>query len=139
FMSDSLTGLYDGASATGLFAAEYGDGHRGPMSNVFAAPTDWVEANPEGVEVFLEVWDRGRREWDDNKEGIIATYPQHFSATAPEQEAFCLDWVDNRFDWFEDTVYLDEEWVEGERRFYDLMIESDYLTEDAALPEFHTS
>lgn len=139
FMSGELKGLYDGRSATEIFADEFGEGHRGPMSNVFAAPSEWVESNPDEVAFFLEVWDRGLQEWQDNKAEIIGRYPQHFSATTPEQETFILDWVENRFDWFEDSVYLDQEWVDGESLFYDLMFDSGYLDEGDELPTFYTT
>jgi ABC-type nitrate/sulfonate/bicarbonate transport system substrate-binding protein len=133
-----LKPLYDGRSASQIFADDYGNGHRGPQTNVFLAPTAWVERNPEEAAFLLSVWERGIQEWQQHRDEIIETYPQHFAAEDPEDIAFIQDWLDNTYDWFEDTVYIDDAWVEGETQIFDLMKENGYLPEDAEPPNFET-
>ena len=133
-----LKTLYEGRSAAQIFADDYGNGHNGPQTNVFLAPTAWVERNPEEAAFLLSVWERGIQEWQQHRDEIIETYPQHFAAESPEDIAFIQDWLDTRYDWFEDTVYIDDQWVEGETQIFDLMKENGYLPEDAEPPTFET-
>jgi ABC-type nitrate/sulfonate/bicarbonate transport system substrate-binding protein len=131
-----LVPLYDGRSAAQIFADDYGEGHRGPQTNVFLAPEAWVDNNPEEAAFLLAVWERGLQEWRDHRDEIIEAYPQHFAAESPEDIAFIQDWLDTNFDWFEETVYLDEEWVEGETQIFELMQETGYLEEGIDPPDF---
>ncbi|MPZ73589.1 MAG: ABC transporter substrate-binding protein [Nitriliruptorales bacterium] len=135
---EKLVPLNDGRSAAQIFADEYGDGHNGPQTNVFLAPTAWVEKNPEEAAFLISVWDRGLEEWRENRDQIIETYPQHFAAESDEEIQFIKDWLENTYDWFEETAYIDEEWIEGENQIFDLMKETGYLPEDAENPTYNT-
>lgn len=132
----TLTPLYDGRSAAEIFAEEFSDGHDGPQTNVFLAPKAWVEQNPEEAEFLISVWDRGLQEWRENRDEIIEAYPQHFAAESPEDIQFIKDWLDNNYDWFEDSAYIDQEWIDGETEIFELMKETGYLPEDAEVPHF---
>jgi ABC-type nitrate/sulfonate/bicarbonate transport system substrate-binding protein len=128
--------LYEGRTASQLFADEFSDGHVGPMVNVFAAPTAWVEHNREEAEFLLTVWQRGIEEWKEHRDEIIEAYPQHFAVESPDEIAAMQDWFDTSFDWFVDSVYLDEEWIEGELSFMDLMRDSGFMGADVENPDF---
>lgn len=136
--SGELRPLYGGRSASQIFADDYGNGHIGPQINVFLAPTAWVDRNPEEAAFLLSVWERGIEEWQNHRDEIIETYPQHFAAQSPDDIAFIQDWLDNTFDWFVDSVYIDDTWVEGESQIFTLMQENGYLDADADLPTFET-
>lgn len=134
--SGEIRPLYDGRSAGQIFAEEFGNGHEGPNTNVFLAPTEWLEEHPEEAAFLLEVWERGIQEWQKHRDEIIETYPEHFAATTPEQIDFVQNWLDTKYDWFEDSVYLTEEWIEGERQIFDLMKSAGYIEEDIEEPTF---
>ena len=84
------------------------------------------------------VWDRGVQEWREHRDEIIAAYPEDFAVRTPEEVAFLQDWLDNRFDWFVPTTFLDEEWADGEQAVFDLMRETGFVEEDAEEPSFPT-
>ena len=44
------------------------------------------------------------------------------------------DWYENQFDEFVDTVYLDEEWIEGEAQVTDLLISGGVVPEGTIAP-----
>lgn len=129
--ANQLQPLYDGKSVAEIFADDFGDGHIGPWSNVFVAPTAWLEKNPEEAAFLLAVWERGLQEWKDHKAEIIARYPEQFGVTQPGDVEWLLDYFENKNDWYAESVYLDEEWVNGERKVFDLMKKHNLMDEDA--------
>ena len=113
----SVRALYDGMGAAELYAAQVDPGHRGILSNGFTAEKEWFDSHPREVEFFLALWERGIQLWQENQLEIIERYPQHFSVESPEDVAFIQHWIADH-DWFVDTVYLDEEWIESERGMF---------------------
>jgi len=136
FRTGELRPLYDGMSAAEIFAQDYGNGHIGPQTNVFLAPTAWVDRNPEEAAFLLSLWERGLQEWRANRDTIIDSYPEDFAAQSPEDSQFIKDWLTNNFDWFVDTVYLDQEWIDGEMQIFDLMKETGFIAQEAENPDF---
>ena len=127
-----LKPMYDGEMPFQLYQEITDSDHLGIMSNLFTATEEWYEANPEEAAAFLDLWQRGIDAWRENQEEIIRTYPQHFTV---EEEAD-VDWIVDFLtapgnDWFVDDVYLDEEWIEGEKEFYELMDEAGLIEEGA--------
>jgi len=110
----SVVGLYDGKSASQLYAEQYVPGHEGMNSNNFVVTRTWYEEHPEEVAFFLEVWDRGLEEWAANKDAILEAYPDDFGYDNDEELEYLKQWYETSFDEFTDTVYLDEAWIEGE-------------------------
>jgi hypothetical protein len=94
------------------------------MSNLFTATEAFYDANTEAAAAFLVLWQRGIDAWSDPaiQAEIISTYPQHFSVEE-EDVAFIQDFMSGDGDWFVDSVYLTEEWVESERAIWDFMTE----------------
>ncbi len=137
--SGDLRPLYDSKSVTQIYAEEFGsdpDEVTHPQNNVFVARKAWVEKNPEEAAFLIELWDRGVQEWAENKEKIIEAYPEDFAAETPEEKAFILDWLDNTYDWFVPTTYLDEAWVESETELFELMKKTGFVEEDVPTPDF---
>lgn len=131
-----LRGLYDGAAPWELYQEAVDPGHKGIMSNVFTAEAEWYNSHPYEVQFFLALWEEGLRLWQENKAEIIEKYPQHFSVEAPEDIEYMQQYLEEH-DWFVDTVYLDEEWIEGELGLYDLMQEHGFMEEiEGDIPEF---
>ena len=127
--------LYDGRTAADLYAevAEAPD-HEGPMINIFMAPTDWYDAHPDEVAFFLSLWERGIQEWQANQDAIIESYPQHFAVESPEEIQFMKDYL-GAHDWFVETVYLDDAWVETESSIFPMLSEAG-LSESSEAPRF---
>jgi hypothetical protein len=119
------------------------DGQNHVMSNLFTSTKEFADANPDALAAFLVLWQRGIDAWSDPaiQAEIIETYPQHFSVESEEDVAFIQDFMSGESDWFVDTVYLDEEWVENERAIWDFMTElnpenQNYLEPGFDQPEF---
>ena len=131
-----LRALYDGAAPWELWQQEINPDHKGIMSNVFVAEAEWFNSHPYEVQFFLNLWEEGLKLWEADKAKIIAEYPQHFSVEAPEDVEFMQNYLEEH-DWFVDTVYLDQEWIDGELQLYDLMQEHGFMEEiEGDLPEF---
>lgn len=133
--SGELKILHDGKSSADMFEENYAEGHDGPMINVFLANAEWYESHPDEAAFFLEVWERGLQEWDENQAEIIAAYPQHFSVEAEEDVDFVQQFVADN-DWFVDTVYLNQEWIDQEMELFDLMKSTGFMPEEQENPNF---
>jgi ABC-type nitrate/sulfonate/bicarbonate transport system substrate-binding protein len=139
--SNQITPLYDAKAAAQIWAENYGSNAEDvthPQTNVFVARESWVEQNEEEATFLIALWDRGIQEWQQHRDEIIAAYPEDFAVRTPEEMAFLQDWLDNRFDWFVPTTFLDDEWVQGEQEVFDLMRETGFVAEDAEEPSFTT-
>lgn len=131
----SVRPLYDGKSSADLFAELNAPGHDGPMGNVFVARKEWVDGNADEVSAFLDLWDRGLREWRQRRDELIERYPQHFAVETPEDVAFMKDYVAQN-DWVVDDVRFDQAWTEAESSIFDLMRRTGVIGEDVADPKF---
>jgi ABC-type nitrate/sulfonate/bicarbonate transport system substrate-binding protein len=135
FRTGELRMLYDGKSDAQMFQEEFLPGHDGPMINIFLVRKDFYEDNPKEVKFFLKLWQRGLDEWQKHKDEIIEAYPQDFAAQNEEDLAWIKDWLAEN-DWFTDSVYLDQKWVNGEKKVFDLLRETGFMPEDQEDPEF---
>jgi ABC-type nitrate/sulfonate/bicarbonate transport system substrate-binding protein len=134
--TEEVRALYDPTNAPWeLYAQEYAEGHKGLNGNNFVARADWFEDHPEEVAFFLAFWERGIQEWQDNKEEIIRRYPQHFSVEEDEDVDFAVEYMEQH-DFFTDTVYLDDEWIQNETRIYELMQQTGWMESSTEVPEF---
>jgi ABC-type nitrate/sulfonate/bicarbonate transport system substrate-binding protein len=114
--------------------------HKGVPGNIFLAKKEWFEANPKAIEFFLAVWEEGLQEWKANREFIIRSYPEDHGLD-PESDTFEADLKTitqflTDHDWFVDTVYLDETWIEKEKPVFDLMRKTGFMPEDQENPTF---
>lgn len=119
----------------------FDDGEYHVMSNLFTATEAFYDANPDAIKAFLVLWQRGIELWEQNKATIIADYPQHFAVEADEDVAFIQEFMSGENDWFVDSVYLTDEWVEAERKIWDFMTalnpdNANYLEPGFAQPRF---
>jgi ABC-type nitrate/sulfonate/bicarbonate transport system substrate-binding protein len=135
----ALRPLYDAKSAAQVYAQHFGsnkqaDSH--PQTNVFVARKAWVERNPEEANFLIALWDRGIKEWETNRDAIIDAYPEDFAVRTPEESAFLKDWLENRYDWFAPTAFLDQQWVTEETELFDLMKQTGFMDEEVAAPNF---
>jgi hypothetical protein len=133
--SGDLYVMYDGKSASQLYGEEIVPGHEGVNSNNFVARKEWFATHVDEAAFFLEVWDRAMQEWEKHRNEIIDAYPQHFAVENKSEAQFMKDYFANTFDWFVDTPYLDEEWIEGERGVYELVKEAGIVEEGVPFPE----
>lgn len=114
-------------------------GHLGPQTNTFVARTEWIDQNPDKVAFVLKVWQRAVDEWRQNYRQIINDYPQDFAANTPEEREWVANYIENTFDWYVDSVYLDEAWVQGEVRLFDAMRETGFMNPETPDPKFYMS
>jgi ABC-type nitrate/sulfonate/bicarbonate transport system substrate-binding protein len=131
----SVRPLYDGKSSADLFAGLDAPGHDGPMGNVFVARKEWVDGHPGEVSAFLDLWERGLREWQAHRDDMIERYPQHFAVETPEDIAFMKDYV-AQHDWVVEDVRFDQAWADAESSVFDLMRETGVIGDDIADPQF---
>ena len=118
-----------------IYEEKYAPGHKGLNGNNFVARKDWYDSHPNEVAFFLDLWERGIQEWQENKEEIIRTYPQHFAVEEEADVDFAVEYM-NEHDFFTDTVFLDQEWIDNETAVYDLMKQTGWMNADAEIPEF---
>jgi hypothetical protein len=138
--------MYDGRPPFVLYDefSTVQDGQKHVMSNLFTATKEFADANPEALEAFLVLWQRGIDAWADpaTQAEIIDTYPQHFSVEEPEDIAFIQEYMSGDGNWFVDSVYLEsDEWIEAEQAIWDFMSNlnpdnENYLDPDFDRPEF---
>ena len=135
-LNEEVRVLYDGRTAADLYSEDVvsAPDHEGPMINIFMAPTDWYDAHPDEVAFFLALWDRGIQEWQANQDTIIESYPQHFAVESPEEIQFIKDYL-SAHDWFVESIYLDDAWVETESQIFPMLNEAG-LSESAESPRF---
>jgi hypothetical protein len=139
---DSLTllkdgkvkGLYNNESASQLYADNYEPGHMGMDSNNFVVLKSWYDEHPGEVAFFLQVWQRGLDEWADHKDEILKAYPDDFGYKNDDELAFLENWYETQFDEFVDSVYLDEDWIQGEAKVTDLLKQAGLVSEDQQEP-----
>lgn len=116
--------MYDGQSPFQLYNTFSGfeseEAHI--MSNLFTATEEFYDANPEAMEAFLVLWQRGVDAWFENQEEIISTYPQHFAVESEEDIAFMQEFMAGENNWFVDSVYFTDDWVEAERAIWDFQV-----------------
>jgi hypothetical protein len=110
--------------------------HKGIMSNLFVATEEWYDAHPDQAAAFLELWERGLQLWQESKDEIVGLYPQHFAVESQEDIDYTIDFMSGENDWFAETVYMDEAWIEDEKELYNYMIESGWMQEDTEIPRF---
>lgn len=137
--SGALRPLYDSRSVSQIYADEFSSDPEEvthPQNNVFLARKAWVEKNPEEAQFLVEIWDRGVQEWAENKEKIIEAFPEDFAAETPAEKQFILDWLNNTYDWFVPTTYLDQAWVDSEKELFQLMKDTGFVDEDVPTPDF---
>ena len=69
------------------------------------------------------------RDLPDPNATIIESYPQHFAVETPEEIQFIKDYM-SEHDWFVESVYLDEEWVETESQIFPLLANAELADSD---------
>jgi hypothetical protein len=135
FASGQLNIMYEGRSASELYGDVISPGHEGVMSNLFTTRKEWYDAHPEEAAFFLKVWQRAMDEWAANREEIIDTYPQHFAVSNAEDAAWIKGYFANSFDWFVDSPYLTQEWIDKEKGIFQLLKNAGVVNADTPDPE----
>lgn len=118
--------MYDGKMPFQLYNdfSGFDDGNFHVMSNLFTATEAYYDTHPDEIEAFLALWQRGVDLWNENQEDIIRAYPQHFAVEEEEDIAWMIEFMNEPAnDWFVESVYLTEDWVEAERAIWDFMTE----------------
>jgi hypothetical protein len=134
--------LYDEGS-TWEYYRDYLDpdkSHKGVPGNIFLATKTWYDANPKAVEFFLALWQAGIDAWKANRHDFIVLYPEDWGID-PESSTFDADvaamekWLTDH-DWFVDSVYMDQTWIDKELPIFDLMRAQGFMPADMANPNF---
>lgn len=136
FKGGKLRMLYDGNSDAEVFQEQIAPGHPGPAINTFVARDDWFKTHKKEAQFFLSVWERGIKEWQEHKDEIIAAYPQDFAASNKSDERWISGFLDDH-DWFVDSIYLDQKWVDNEKKVFGLLKETGGMKQDQKEPTFN--
>ncbi len=123
--SGELELMYNGKMPFQLYNdfAPVNDGQKHIMSNLFTATESWFDDHQTEALAFLDLWQRGVDLWNANQAEIIAIYPQHFAVEEQDDIDWMIEFMSGENDWFVDSVYLDQDWVDVEVAIYDLMTE----------------
>ena len=135
FASGQLNIMYDGRSASELFGEIIEPGHQGVMSNLFTARKEWYDSHQEEAAFFLEVWQRALDEWAQHREEIIDEYPQHFAVKNEEEAKWMKNYFNTAFDWFVESPYLTQEWIDQEKKIFQLLKDAGVVNPDQPDPE----
>ncbi|MQA06442.1 MAG: ABC transporter substrate-binding protein [Streptosporangiales bacterium] len=109
--------------------------HRGVMGNNFTARAKWFDNHRREAAAFLAIWEEGVRLWRKNQAEIIRTFPQHFSVEGDADVKAMQEYM-KEHDWFVDSVYLDESWIEREKGLYSSMKETGFMKKNTPTPRF---
>lgn len=136
--SGMLRPLYEGKSASQLYAEQSGQPDDRLPGEVFLTEREWYRSHPDEVGAFLELWETAVGHWHANYPELIAAYPELLSAQTQEH----VNWLTHRVtdhDWIAPTVYL----TDGEARVYldavERLAERGQLPADAATPSVITN
>jgi ABC-type nitrate/sulfonate/bicarbonate transport system substrate-binding protein len=138
-VAGTVTPLYDGKSAAQLWAENFGSNPEDlthPQTNVFVAREAWVEKNPDEAAFLLALWERGLQEWREHRDEIITAYPEDFGVTSPEEQAYLINHLDTVYDWYVDSVYLEDQWVDEEKEIFEFMRNTGFMEENVEDPVF---
>jgi hypothetical protein len=128
--------MYDGRAPWQIYQDICACDHKGVMSNLFVATEEWYDAHPEQAAAFLELWQRGLDLWQENKEEIVSLYPQHFAVETEQDIEWMIDFMEGPNDWFADTVYMDQAWIEEETKVYNHMVQTGWMVAGTRIPRF---
>ena len=135
--------MYDGQMPFQLYSSFSGidDGENHVMSNLFTATEEWYDAHETEALAFLQLWQTGIDLWESNTAEIVGLYPQHFAVTDEADIAFTTEFMQGDNDWFVESVYLDQAWIDAEVQIYELMVKlhpdnPNVLPADYAQPRF---
>jgi ABC-type nitrate/sulfonate/bicarbonate transport system substrate-binding protein len=117
-----------------------GKKHKGVPSNIFLARKEWFEQNKPAAQCFLAMWEEGVDIWQANRHDLIRLYPEDWgidpnSETFEEDVDVMFDWL-TKHDWFVDTVYLDQAWIDKELPLFDHMRKGGFMEADMPNPDF---
>jgi ABC-type nitrate/sulfonate/bicarbonate transport system substrate-binding protein len=138
-VAGTVAPLYDGKSAAQLWAENFGSNPEDlthPQTNVFVAREAWVEKNPDEAAFLLALWERGLQEWREHRDEIITAYPEDFGVTSPEEQAYLINHLDTVYDWYVDSVYLEDQWVDEEKEIFEFMRNTGFMEENVEDPVF---
>lgn len=127
--------LYDNKLPYEIYGGLCGCQHRGVMGNLFTGTEKWFDEHHEQATAFLSLWEQGIKLWRDHQAEIIEQFPQHFSVEKDEDIKAMQDYLAEH-DWFVESVYLDQDWIDQELRLYDLMKSTGFMDKDAPTPRF---
>ncbi|MQA95265.1 MAG: ABC transporter substrate-binding protein [Streptosporangiales bacterium] len=127
--------MYQGRLPHEIFGPICDCTHLGVMGNMFTATEKWFDAHREDARNFLALWEEGVKLWRAHQAEIIERFPQHFSVEKPEDIEAMQGYL-KAHDWFVDSVYLDADWIEREKRIYELMKETGFMDKNAPIPRF---
>jgi ABC-type nitrate/sulfonate/bicarbonate transport system substrate-binding protein len=132
---ERLRVLYDNQLPYEIYGGICSCQHLGVMGNLFTATEEWYDSHVDEARAFLGLWEQGIQLWRANQAQIISDFPQHFSVESDEDITAMQAYL-AAHDWFVDSVYLDETWIEQEIGLYDVMKSTGFMEADAPVPRF---
>ena len=125
--SGMLRPLYDGKSASQIYAELSGQPDDRLLGEVFLTEREWFRAHPNEIGAFLELWETAVGHWHAHYPELIAAYPELLSVQTQQD----VDWLTHHItghNWITPSVYL----TGGDARAYADAVKR--LTERGQLP-----
>ena len=102
---------------------------------MFVAREDWFKDHQKEAEFFLKVWERGIKEWKKHRTRSSPPTRRTSRRRTRTTSSGSGSYLDDH-NWFMDSVYLDDEWIDGENKVFDLLKETGFMDEEQEPPAF---
>lgn len=131
-----IKAMYDGRQPWQVYHDLCKCDHDGIMSNLFVTRKDWYSSHKKEAKAFLALWQEGINLWKKNKAEIIKSYPDLFSVKGKKDVQFLIKYMSGKNDWFVDSVYMDPQWIKEEKKFYQYMVDANWLKKGFSQPSW---
>lgn len=136
--SGMLRPLYEGKSASHLYAELTGKPDERLLGEVFLTEGEWFSSHPDEIDAFLELWETAVQHWHTHYPELIATYPELLMVQSQQH----VDWLTHRVtdhNWIAPTVYLTGDDARAYSDAVQRLAERGLLPADAVAPSVFTS
>jgi len=137
-MNKKVNVMYDGMGISQIFEKYFAPGHEGFCSNNFVSTQKYYNAHPGEIAFFASVWERGVQEFWANMPEIIKQYPNDFGWQTPEEYDWVVNHLENEWNEWVKTVYMDEAWIKGEDGVVTLLVDQGQIPASQPRPFYVT-
>jgi hypothetical protein len=130
--------MYDGKGISQIYESKFAPGHEGFDSNNFVCTKTYYDAHPGEIAFFASVWERGVKEFWAHMPEIVHGYPNDFGWTTEAEYNWEIDYMQNWWNEWVDTVYMDEKWITGEQGVTKLLVDQGQIPASQPYPFYVT-
>jgi NMT1/THI5 like len=130
--------MYDGKGISQIYEANFAPGHEGFDSNNFVSTKTYYDSHPGEVAFFASVWERGVKEFWAHMPEIVKQYPNDFGWQTEAEYNWEIDYMQNWWNEWVDTVYMSPEWIKGEQGVTKLLVDQQQIPASQPYPFYVT-